>query len=77
MNRNFTPMTLNCPMCKKALEPAISPCPRCRTDLRLLVDYMSNLEEHLSKADAAMSMIIFLVILENLTLIPPQAVESL
>jgi len=30
-----------------------------------------------SKADAAMSMIIRLVILENLTLIPPQAVESL
>jgi hypothetical protein len=30
-----------------------------------------------SKADAADSMAIFLVILENLTLIPPQAVESL
>ena len=30
-----------------------------------------------SKADAAMSMMIRLVILENLTLIPPQAVESL
>jgi len=30
-----------------------------------------------SKADAAMSMMIRLVISENLTLIPPQAVESL
>jgi len=30
-----------------------------------------------SKANAAMSMMICLVILENLTLIPPQAVESL
>jgi hypothetical protein len=30
-----------------------------------------------SKADAAMSMMIFLDIPENLTLIPPQAVESL
>jgi hypothetical protein len=31
----------------------------------------------ISKADAALSMMIFLVIRENLTLIPPQAVESL
>jgi hypothetical protein len=31
----------------------------------------------ISKADAALSMMIFLVILENLTSIPPQAVESL
>jgi hypothetical protein len=30
-----------------------------------------------SKADAATSMAIFFVILENLTLIPPQAVELL
>ena len=41
-------------MCKKSLEPAASPCPRCRTDLTLLVDYMSNLDEHLNKADAAL-----------------------
>src|SRR5262249_9562444 len=47
-------MTLTCPMCKKSLEPAASPCPRCRTDLTLLVDFMSNLDEHLSKAEAAL-----------------------
>src|SRR5262245_30072004 len=45
---------LACPMCKKALEPAATPCPRCRADLTLLVDYMSNLDEHLVKAEAAM-----------------------
>jgi hypothetical protein len=47
-------MTLTCPMCKKELPRSASPCPRCRTDLTLLVDYMSNLDEHLNKADAAM-----------------------
>jgi hypothetical protein len=41
-------------MCKKALEPRTNPCPRCRTDLKLLVDYMSNLDEHLTKADEAL-----------------------
>ncbi len=41
-------------MCKKVLEPAATPCPRCRTDLSLLVDFMSNLDEHLHKADEAM-----------------------
>lgn len=46
--------TLTCPMCKKTLEPAVTPCPRCRADLTLLVDYMSNLEEHLNRADAAL-----------------------
>jgi hypothetical protein len=44
---------LTCPMCKKALEPGSSPCPRCRADLTLLVDFMANLDEHLNKADAA------------------------
>src|SRR5258707_12481600 len=44
---------LTCPMCKKALEPRASPCSRCRADLTLLVDFMSNLDEHLNKADAA------------------------
>lgn len=44
---------LTCPMCKKALEPRTSPCPRCRAELTLLVDFMSNLDEHLNKADAA------------------------
>jgi hypothetical protein len=47
-------MNLVCPMCKKLLEPASSPCSRCRTDLTLLVDYMSNLDEHLQKAEKAM-----------------------
>src|SRR5882762_3361303 len=48
------PLMLTCPMCKKALEPRASPCPRCRADLTLLVDFMSNLDEHLNKADAAL-----------------------
>ncbi len=47
-------MTLTCPMCKKELPRVSSPCPRCRTDLTLLVDYMSILDEHLAKAEAAM-----------------------
>ncbi len=45
---------LTCPMCKKTLEPAATPCPRCRADLTMLVDFMSNLDEQLSKADAAL-----------------------
>jgi uncharacterized Zn finger protein (UPF0148 family) len=45
---------LTCPMCKKPLPSGTTPCPRCRADLTLLVDFMSNLDEHLIKADAAM-----------------------
>src|SRR5262249_45408913 len=45
---------LTCPMCKKALEPAVTPCPRCRADLTLLVDFMGNLDEQLKKADDAL-----------------------
>jgi hypothetical protein len=41
-------------MCRKDLPRAANPCPRCRGDLTLLVDYMSNLDEHLGKAEAAM-----------------------
>jgi len=41
-------------MCKKDLERGVNPCSRCRADLTLLVDYMSNLDEHLTKADAAL-----------------------
>src|SRR4051812_21615482 len=48
------PHHLTCPMCRKAVEPAATPCPRCRADLTLLVDYMANLDEHLAKADAAL-----------------------
>jgi hypothetical protein len=47
-------MTLTCPMCKKELAPAANPCPRCRADLSLLVEFMSNLDEHLNKAEAAL-----------------------
>jgi hypothetical protein len=47
-------MTLTCPMCKKEIEQAANSCPRCRTDLKLLVEYMSNLDEQMSKAEAAM-----------------------
>jgi hypothetical protein len=46
--------TLTCPMCKKALAPATTPCPRCRADLRLLVDFMDNLDEHLIRAESAL-----------------------
>jgi len=41
-------------MCKKQLEPAATPCPRCRTDLTLLVEFMHHLDEHLQKAEAAL-----------------------
>src|SRR5262245_53413367 len=47
-------INLTCPMCKKALEARANSCPRCRTDLTLLVDFMSNLDEHLTKADEAL-----------------------
>src|SRR5688500_11625804 len=46
--------TLNCPMCKKEVSVGMTPCPRCRTDLTLLADFMSNLDDHLTKADAAL-----------------------
>jgi len=45
---------LTCPMCKKELPSGTTPCTRCRADLTMLVDYMSNLDEHLNKADAAL-----------------------
>jgi hypothetical protein len=45
---------LTCPMCKKSLPSGTTPCPRCRADLSLLVEFMDNLDEHLQKADAAM-----------------------
>lgn len=45
---------LTCPMCKKDLLPGTTPCPRCRTDLSPLVDFMYNLDEHLTKADEAL-----------------------
>ena len=45
---------LTCPMCKKALPWGTNSCSRCRTDLTLLVDYMSNLDEHLNRAESAL-----------------------
>ncbi|MFL5340660.1 MAG: hypothetical protein ACJ8F7_10965 [Gemmataceae bacterium] len=45
---------LTCPMCKKALAPATTPCPRCRADLTLLVDYMDHLDEQLQRAEEAL-----------------------
>jgi uncharacterized protein YdbL (DUF1318 family) len=41
-------------MCKKSLPSPTPQCPRCRADLSLLVAFMSNLDEHLLKAEAAM-----------------------
>jgi hypothetical protein len=41
-----------CPMCKKALEEPARRCPRCSTDLGLLVDYVSHRQEGLARADA-------------------------
>jgi hypothetical protein len=41
-----------CPMCKKSLEEAARQCPRCSTDLGLLVDYVSHRQEGLDRADA-------------------------
>jgi len=45
---------LTCPMCNKALPWGTNPCSRCRSDLTLLVDYMSNLDEHLNRAESAL-----------------------
>jgi hypothetical protein len=43
---------LTCPMCKKALTGLPRHCPRCRTDLTLLVDYVSHLGDGLARAEA-------------------------
>jgi hypothetical protein len=42
---------LICPMCKKALAEWTSECPRCRTDVSILVDYVSHLRDGLVRAD--------------------------
>jgi hypothetical protein len=39
-------------MCKKALRELEKQCPTCRTDLSLLVDYATNLNEGLVQAEA-------------------------
>jgi hypothetical protein len=43
---------LRCPMCKKALRELERACPSCKTDLSLLLDYVSHLREGLKHADA-------------------------
>src|SRR5438270_8554773 len=43
---------LTCPMCKKAVEGLVSHCPRCATDLTLLVDYVAHRQEGLARAEA-------------------------
>ncbi len=43
---------LTCPMCKQRLRGLEKECPRCRTDVSLLVDYVENLQEGLVRADA-------------------------
>lgn len=42
---------LTCPMCKKALADAIRHCPRCHTDLSLLVDYVEHQQEGVARAE--------------------------
>lgn len=42
---------LTCPMCKKSLADATRHCPRCSTDLTLLVDYVKHQEEGLARAE--------------------------
>ncbi len=39
------------PTCQKKLPNLERECPRCRTDLSLLVDYVSNLQEGLAQAE--------------------------
>jgi hypothetical protein len=39
-------------MCKKGIPELVPACPRCRTDLSLLVDHVSRLERGLAQADA-------------------------
>ena len=42
-----------CPHCQKTLQSLERQCPRCRTDLTLLVDYSENLETGLERAEAS------------------------
>jgi hypothetical protein len=43
---------LTCPMCKKKLRGMERECPNCRTDVSLLIDYVENLREGLTQAEA-------------------------
>ena len=42
---------LTCPMCKKRLRGVERECPTCRTDISLLVDYVDNLRDGLTRAE--------------------------
>lgn len=42
---------LNCPLCQKALAGEVRRCPRCDTDLSLLVDYVQRQQEGLARAE--------------------------
>lgn len=42
---------LTCPMCKKTVRGLSRTCATCQTDLSLLVDYVTNLESGLVRAD--------------------------
>lgn len=42
---------LVCPLCKKTLKALVRECPSCRTDLSLLADFLTHLQEGLTKAE--------------------------
>lgn len=42
---------LTCPMCKKTVRGLPKECPTCRTDLTILVDYLSDLDGNLQRAE--------------------------
>jgi hypothetical protein len=42
---------LTCPLCKKTLRALVRECPSCRTDLTLLADFVSFLQQGLNRAE--------------------------
>lgn len=42
---------LTCPMCKKQVADGTRVCPRCQTDLALLVDYHGHIQEGVARAE--------------------------
>lgn len=42
---------LTCPMCKKSLAEPSRQCPRCSTDLSLLLDFTGHIRDGLGRAD--------------------------
>lgn len=43
---------LTCPLCKKSYRTLVRECPSCRSDLTLLADFVTYLQEGLAKAEA-------------------------